>query len=257
MRHTTPTLIDAHFHLDLHPKPAELAANMQSRGIKAIAVTNAPSVFHYTYQLSQKYDAILPAVGLHPELALERREELPVLRDWLRKTRFVGEVGLDYVTKDQRNRNVQRSVFQSILSACAEFGDKIVTVHSRRSSSDVIAAIGDNYPGRIILHWYSGSVRDLEKAIEYGFYFSVNYAMLESRRGCDLIRRVPYERILIETDGPFVNVGSAPATSLHLPEILRSLANLMGEEKTSTAERIARNFSALLSDRQSGALQNR
>ena len=220
---------------------------MQSRGIKAVAVTNAPSVFHYTYKLSQKYDAILPAVGLHPELALERRQELSVLRDWLGKTRFVGEVGLDYVTKDQRNRSVQRSVFQSILSACAEYEDKILTVHSRRSSSDVIAAIGDNYPGRIILHWYSGSIRDLEKGIEYGFYFSVNYAMLTSRRGRELIQRVPNDRILTESDGPFVKVGSDPATSLHMPEILQLLANLWGENRARTAAKVAQNFSALLS----------
>ena len=242
MRHATRTLIDAHFHLDLHPKPAELAANIQSQGIKTIAVTNAPSVFHYTYQLSQKYDAILPAIGLHPELALERRGELPTLWDWLGKTRFVGEVGLDYVTKDEKNRSVQRSVFHSILSACAEYGDKILTVHSRRSSSDVIAAIGNNFPGSIVLHWYSGGVRDLEKGIEYGFYFSVNYAMLKSTRGRDLIKRIPFKRILTETDGPFVKVGSAPATSLHVPEILQSLANLWGEEKNQNCAKDSSEF---------------
>lgn len=246
MRHTTRALIDAHFHLDLHPEPAELAANIQSQGMKIIAVTNAPSVFHYTYLLSQKFDAILPAIGLHPELALERREELPMLRDWLGKTRFVGEVGLDYVTKDQKNRSVQRSVFQSILSACAEYGDKILTVHSRRSSSDVIAAIGHNYPGHIILHWYSGGVRHLEKGIEYGFYFSVNYAMLRSARGRELIQRIPYDRILTETDGPFVKVGSVPATSLHIPEILASLASLWNMDRAATAQKIAQNFSVLL-----------
>ena len=111
----------------------------------------------------------------------------------------------------------------------------------------MIAAIGNNFPGSIVLHWYSGGVRDLEKGIEYGFYFSVNYAMLKSTRGRDLIKRIPFKRILTETDGPFVKVGSAPATSLHMPEILQSLANLWGEEKTRTAQRIAQNFSVLLS----------
>ena len=179
---TVPRLIDTHFHLDLHPQAEELAARIQAQGIKTIAVTNAPSVFHYTYQLSQKYDVLLPAIGIHPELVFEIQRELPLLRKWLAKTRFVGEAGLDYVTADKKNRSVQRAVFQSLLSACAEYGDKILTIHSRRSSSDVIAAIGENYPGTIIMHWYSGNKRDLDKSIEYGFYFSVNSAMLKSKK---------------------------------------------------------------------------
>lgn len=247
MCHTTAALIDTHFHLDLLPQAEKLAARIQAQGIKTISVTNAPFVFPYTYRLSQKYDVILPAVGLHPELASERRGELSMLREWLKKTRFVGEVGLDYVTTDEKTRSVQRAVFQSILSACADYGDKVITVHSRRASSDVIAAISDNYPGKIILHWYSGNKRDLVKSIEYGFYFSVNSAMLKSKSGSDLIQRIPHERILTETDGPFMKVDSIPATPLHMPETIRSLAVLWGKSETQTAAKIARNFSVLLS----------
>ena len=127
MSRTVPTLIDTHFHLDLHPRAEELATRIQTQGTKTIAVTNSPSVFHYTYRLSKKYDVILPAIGLHPELAFEIQPEISLLRKWLTKTRFVGEVGLDYVAADKRNRSAQRVVFQCILSACAEYGDKILT----------------------------------------------------------------------------------------------------------------------------------
>ncbi|MBZ0301230.1 MAG: TatD family hydrolase, partial [Anaerolineae bacterium] len=172
MQHININLIDTHFHLDLMPQPDAIAGKMQQRGISAIAVTNTPSVFHYTHLLSQKYSAILPAVGLHPELAAERKQELPIMWDWLAKTRFVGEIGLDYVTNDDENRKSQRSVFQAILTACAKYGDKVLTIHSRRSSKDVVSMIGDNFPGRIILHWYSGSIRDLTSGLSYGFFFS-------------------------------------------------------------------------------------
>ena len=247
MCRTVPTLIDSHFHLDLHPQAEELATRIQTQGTKTIAVTNAPSVFHYTYRLSKQYDVILPAVGLHPELAFEIQPEISLLRKWLAKTRFVGEVGLDYVAADKRNRSAQRAVFQGILSACAEYGDKILTVHSRRSSADVIAAIGANYPGKVILHWYSGNNRDLDKGIEYGCYFSINSAMLKSTRGRNLIERIPRGRILTETDGPFVQVRSCPASPLHLPETVRSLAVLWGKSEAQTATMISRNFSVLLS----------
>lgn len=247
MAPTAPALIDTHFHLDLHPRAEELASKIQKRGIKTIAVTNTPSVFHYTFRLSQKHDSILPAIGLHPELAPERQLELPKLREWLKRTRFVGEVGLDYVSADNRIRSVQRGVFQSILSACAEYGDKILTVHSRRSSGDVIAAIGESFPGKIILHWYSGSKRDLDKGVDYGFYFSVNSAMLRSASGRNLIARIPHERILTETDGPFVKIGTRPATPLHMPETVQSLAALWSMSEKQAARELAWNFSVLLS----------
>jgi TatD DNase family protein len=62
----------------------------------------------------------------------------------LAETRFVGEIGLDYVTSDRELRRRQREVFSQILARCAEHRDKVLTVHSRRSASDVIAATGEN-----------------------------------------------------------------------------------------------------------------
>jgi TatD DNase family protein len=243
-------LIDTHFHLDLFPQPEAIVQQMEENGITAIAVTNTPSVFHYTYQLSQKYRSIMPAVGLHPELAVERRHELPTMRDWLNKTRFVGEVGLDYVSPDENNRKIQRLVFQDILATCAEYGDKVLTIHSRRASADVIAAIGDDFPGRIILHWYSGAIRDLEQGVSFGFYFSVNSAMLKAKKSRDLIQRVPLERILTETDGPFIKVGSNPATPLDIPGIVESLSSLWNKPLEITIATVADNFHTLLSGKE-------
>lgn len=239
-------IVDTHFHLDLFPQPEAIARQMEQRGITAIAVTNTPSVFHFTYQLGQKYRAILPAIGLHPELAMERRHELSTMRTWLEKTRFVGEVGLDYVTQDEENRETQRQVFQDILTACAEYGDKVLTIHSRRSSADVVSAIGNNFPGRIILHWFSGAIRDLEQGLSFGFYFSVNSTMLRAKKSGELIQRIPPERILTETDGPFIKSGSNPATPLDIPDIIQSLASLWRKTPEDTSRLISKNFSTLL-----------
>ncbi len=246
MKQNNPIKIDTHFHLDLFPQPEALAQQLQDAHIKVIAVTNTPSVFHYTYNLSKKYPVILPAIGLHPELTLERQHELPIMWDWLEKTRFIGEIGLDYVTTNKENRRVQREVFQSILSKCSSFGDKIITVHSRRSSADVISVIGENYPGKVILHWFSGNVGELQKAISFGFYFSVNSAMLRTQRGQDIIRRIPHERILIETDGPFIKIDSTPANPLYISNIVKSLSNLWNTEVDTTFQQISDNFNTVI-----------
>ena len=126
-------------------------------------------------------------------------------------TRYVGEIGLDYVTTDKDIRGKQRDVFQRILECCAAHGNKVLTVHSRRASADVIAMIGDRFPGTVILHWFSGAIKDLRKATERGMYFSVNPAMIRSRSAQRLAAEMPRDRVLTETDGPFVTVGSRPA----------------------------------------------
>lgn len=239
------SFVDTHFHIDLFETAPSLAHEIETQEIHTIAVTNTPSVYHYTHALGQRYPHILPAIGLHPELAYERERELPQMWEWLEKTRFVGEVGLDYVTRDEQNRLTQRRVFGQILERSARYGDKIITVHSRKSAKDVIAAIGANFPGRVILHWFSGSIRELEQAIENGYYFSVNSAMVSSKKGRDVVTRIPRHRLLTETDGPFVKISGSPATPLRLPMIIESISEVWNLPVADARETIFNNFREL------------
>lgn len=200
-------LVDAHCHVDLYGKDeAAVIEEIERRRVHTIAVTNAPSVFFHTRDAARGKKYLHPAVGLHPELVASHGHELGRMWPHFAETRFIGEVGLDYVTNDQRLRRRQREVFSQILARCAEQKDKVLTVHSRRSASDVIAAIGDDFPGTVILHWFSGTVRELERATNAGCWFSVNLAMFRSRNAIELVRRMPKERVVTETDGPFVKV---------------------------------------------------
>jgi TatD DNase family protein len=122
----------------------------------------------------------------------------------LHETRFIGEIGLDYVTNEPENRERQQQVFHEILKNCKKSGDKVLSIHSRRSASDVISILGNRFSGTAILHWFSGTVRELDQAIRFGFFFSINPAMAESKSGQILIRRIPQESVLTETDAPFV-----------------------------------------------------
>jgi len=79
--------------------------------------------------------------------------------EMLGETRYIGEVGLDFTTKDQRERALQSKVFGSILEHCASFKDKVLTIHSRRAAAEVVNLVGEKYPGTTILHWFSGSLK--------------------------------------------------------------------------------------------------
>jgi TatD DNase family protein len=133
-------------------------------------------------------------------------------------------------------------VFRSILERCADYGDKILTIHSRRSSADVVSTIGGNYPGRIILHWFSGPQRDLKTAIEYGMFFSVNPAMTRSAAGQKLIAKMPPDRVLTESDGPFVRTGSRPCCPKDTEQAIAYLASCWECSTAHAAERVRQNF---------------
>lgn len=237
-------LYDTHFHLDLCPKPEEMIAQIEEAKIYTIAVTNAPSVFFYTQKVTSDSKYVRAALGLHPELAAQRKNEIEQFTKLISETKYIGEIGLDNQNKSKDDYSIQKEVFQKILTACADKKEKILTVHSRRASTDVISMIGNNFPGKVILHWYSGSKKDVEVALKYGFYFSINYPMLNSRNGNEIIKRVPLERILIETDGPFTTHGNLPFNPLMCSIIVEKIIE---NRTTLTREQLCQNFVDLLS----------
>ena len=107
-RSTSFRLVDAHCHLDLFPSTDEIANEIAMGKILTIAVTNAPFLFENTQTLAKRSPLILPALGLHPELVASHGGQLDQFRELLPQTKYVGEVGLDYVTKDEGMVSQQR-----------------------------------------------------------------------------------------------------------------------------------------------------
>lgn len=245
------SLHDTHCHVDLFPDPQAIIREAEEAQVYTIAVTTTPSVFGHLERLIAGSRFVRPAIGLHPELAAARSSELPLFHEALSRTRYVGEIGLDYVTADDSERKLQRRVLSEILTACAEYGDKIVTAHSRRAADDVIDAFGSGFRGAWILHWYSGAERALRRALDRGAYFSVNPAMLSSDRGRRLIAGVPRERVLLESDGPFVTGaklgGSLPVRPQDAASTAAGLAELWALTQEEAADRLSTSFRALLS----------
>jgi len=170
---TKMRLIDTHCHIDLYPDYNKLIEEIERARIYTIAVTNTPSVFRHCLSLTEGKKFIRTALGLHPQLVVQRHRELGLMLEMLPETKYVGEIGLDFVSQDKQERTLQQKVFMTILERCATFPDKVLTIHSRRAAAEVVNLIGDSYPCKVILHWFSGSHQILDKAIDYGFYFSL------------------------------------------------------------------------------------
>src|ERR1017187_5485508 len=220
-----PALVDAHCHIDLYKLPKQIVEQAEAQHIYTIAVTNAPSVLVHTCEVAAGCKYVRAAIGLHPELVHSHKHEIDQFHRYLPQTRFVGEVGLDYTTPDKNIRLAQRQILATIAEWVNQCGDKIVTVHSRRAASDVIASLR-GIKAKLILHWFTGSSKELECAIDAGFFFSVNSAMLRSAGGRALVLRMPQDRVLTETDGPFVEDGPKPATPTTVRGTVSRLAEL-------------------------------
>lgn len=218
--------LDAHCHVDLFPEPREVVARAEGSRIRTIAVTNAPSVYPHTAALVRECQFVRAAVGLHPELVEQYESELGLLCEHLHTTRYVGEVGLDFVTSDKVLRERQKRVFEEIVDRCGELGGKVLTVHSRRAVRAVLDVVGESFPGRVVLHWFSGTVRELERAVAAGCYFSVNPAMVRSPAGQRLVAAMPRERVLTESDGPFVTERGTPCEPSDTAHVVKYLGSL-------------------------------
>lgn len=245
-----PDQVDFHCHLDLYPDLAAAIATCENSRTATLAVTTTPKAFRRNTQLARSSEFVRIALGLHPHLAGERQSELPLFEALLSETRYVGEIGLDAGPRHYRSMPAQEAVFRKILNMCAARGDKILSVHSVRTASRVLDYIDECLPrgsGKVVMHWFSGSVAEAHRAVQAGCYFSVNQAMLEKSHGRSIAAQLPIDRILTETDGPFVDVGGRPIAPGELSPTIETLAAIHKLTIPDMAKGVIRNWVELVS----------
>ena len=204
-------LFDTHFHLDLQKDRAAAIRQIEELRIYTIAVTNLPDLYRKEKtEVASKY--IRYALGFHPELVHQFPSQIPLMWELLPEARYIGEVGLDFV--DASFRKEQEAFFSELVEHCRYDRSKIITIHSRKAVKRVLDIVGTNSRFKSILHWFSGSKDELIKALEAGFYISVNSAMIKSIKFLDLLSLIPSERLLLETDSPFTNLCSSQSETL-------------------------------------------
>ncbi|MGB8988753.1 MAG: Qat anti-phage system TatD family nuclease QatD [Candidatus Sulfotelmatobacter sp.] len=253
-------MIDFHCHLDLYPDPATVRDECEKRGLYILSVTTTPSAWKKTSELAFNTKRVRTALGLHPQLAQERIGELPLFDEFLPGTRYVGEIGLDGSPEFRSQWQSQCQVFDHILTKCSDAGGRIMSIHSRRASRQVLDTL-ENFPssGTPILHWFSGSLRDLDRAANLGCWFSVGPGMLAGEKGRSLIARMPRQRVVTESDGPFAQVDGRSLMPWSVDDAIRGLAEIWNVAEASAQQLILNNFRSVCSQplsRDSGEARN-
>lgn len=235
---------DFHCHIDLHPDPPSLIASCEKERIAVLAVTTTPKAWSQNKLWTQHSDYVHAAAGLHPELVGERYREAGLLEELIGECRLIGEVGLDGSPQHRSSYEKQKDVFSRVLRKSQIHGGRVLTIHSRRAARDVCDLIEKHSePDNVlcILHWFSGSLAESRRAAKAGCYFSVNAAMLKSDRGRALIQDIPSDRLLTETDSPFMSIDRRKSSPLDSINIFADLAGLLEEEVRETRQRVAAN----------------
>ncbi len=255
-------LIDSHCHLnrlDLTRHNGSLAAALDAA--RAAGVTRFLAVavdlddHDSLMQIAQAHAGVGISVGVHPceDAAMLARATVANLcalgQDpcvWA-----VGETGLDYHYSDALKR-AQWQSFAHHIEAGRQLG-KPVIVHTRAACADTIAILREQRARHGILHCFTEDWDTAEAALALGFYISfsgiVSFKTAESLR--EVVARVPADRLLIETDSPYlapVPWRGKPNEPAYLPGVLEVVARVRGAPKEAVAAQTSANFERLLHD---------
>jgi TatD DNase family protein len=241
-------VIDTHAHLDRDEAPAILERARAAGVDRVIAVATRIVGARDALALAEQHDGVYACLGIHPHNANEPdADRLDELRELLAHERAVavGETGLDYF-REYAPHDDQRRLFERQVALAAELG-KPVVIHTRDADADTLATLLRT-DGQVILHCFSSPAL-LEPALERGWYVSfagnVTYPKAPELR--EAARRVPPDRILAETDSPYLapqpvrGRRNEPANVIHT---LATLAEVRGEDEAELADRIDANATA-------------
>lgn len=199
-------MVDSHCHLDLMDDMRKIAESSQLASLSIFAVGTTPKAYPKEMEILHHYSTIKVGLGMHPQLVGSGYDDIEMFTELVNHSRYIGEVGLDFSKEYIRTKKEQMLTFEKIVKLCETYGNKIISVHSQKSTSTVLEIIEKSSRSKkniYIFHWFTGSHTQLKKALELGCYFSINPKMTMTKSGQEIIRAIPANRILIETDAPF------------------------------------------------------
>lgn len=234
-------LFDTHFHLDLMDNMHRWIREFYDSDTGIIAVGTTPKAYEREEQFCSHVPNIRVGLGFHPQLVAERANEIELFLSLLKSSKYIGEIGLDFNSAYIANKEQQLSCFRRIARACADEGNKVLSIHSVKATGTVIDELekaGTFNDNICIFHWFTGTAVEREKAIALGALFSINPRMLKTKAGQENIKAIPANRLLLETDSPFaIKVESVSVLKEQLLKLKTSITELRGIDETGIIEK--------------------
>jgi TatD DNase family protein len=205
-------MIDAHCHLEYErfDEDREEVIQRTKKELKAIVTSVAePKYTEKALEISEKHRGfIFLCLGFHPECLKDFTEKqieeyMQLIKNLKDKVVGIGEIGLDYYwIKDSKTREETKEVFKQFLELAKEL-KKPVVIHSRDAEKDCLKILED-FPGKILLHCYSGPP-EIPRNLPDNYFVSIPPIIVRSRKHSLLAELTPLEKILLETDSPWLS----------------------------------------------------
>lgn len=205
-------LFDTHAHYDsgaFNADRLEVLASMPEAGVELILNPGCDLPSSQTaVELAEKFPFVYAAVGVHPsDCEGFSQNTLDGLRALAAhpKVRAVGEIGLDYYWKDNPPREFQREVFHAQLELAEELQLPVIA-HDREAHQDCLEVVRAHPKVTGVYHCYSGSLEDAKTLVRLGWMLSFTGVVTykNARRSLEVIDWLPMDRIMIETDSPYL-----------------------------------------------------
>ncbi len=249
-----PPLIDIGINLAHDSYDADrdaVIARAAAAGVVQLVVTGSSAASSRTaISLSRQHPhRLFATAGVHPHHAADLTPDvLAELRELTLEPQAVavGECGLDYY-RDYSPRAAQRDAFHRQLELAARCG-KPVFLHQRDAHDDFIAVLREHWPALAggVAHCFTGGARELECYLELGLAIGITGWICDERRGAhllELVRRIPADRLLLETDGPYLlprDLGAKPSSRRNEPVYLPHIAAVVARARGEPVEALAR-----------------
>lgn len=252
----SPTLVDTHAHLDYIARSGEdveaAMARAEAAGVKWLINPGVhPDRFSQVIAMTERFEGVYAALSVHPtdvqDVTGDWRE---AVRPYLNHPKLVaiGETGLDYY-HDTTHVALQKQLFREALALAQETGLPVI-VHDREAHDDVRAIIQE-FPGvRGVMHCFSGDGAFAQSMADLGFYisFAGNVTFKKATELQEAAQVVPLDRLLIETDSPFLSPmphrgkPNEPGRVLHVAEKIAELRRItldaLAQATTQNAQRL-------------------
>jgi TatD DNase family protein len=262
--------VDSHCHLsfpELSAQLPQIRAAMAAAGVdRALCICTTLEEFEDVHALAMGYDNFWASAGVHPDNEGVTEPTVEKLLELAARPRVVGigETGLDYYQMEERKggRSVadmewQRDRFRTHIRAARQCRKPLI-IHTRDASADTVAILKeegeDGSAGSAggVFHCFTETAEVARAALDLGFYISFS-GILTFKSAADLrevARFVPLDRLLIETDSPYlapVPYRGKVNNPSYVPFVAAQVAELRGVSREEIGERTSRNFEALFS----------
>jgi TatD DNase family protein len=254
-------LVDSHCHLDYEPMVSDIngtLARAESQGIKGfLTICTHLSKVELLKTIAQAHESIFATVGVHPHEAADTLPQAELTAFLIKEATHpkvvgFGETGLDYYY-EHSPKEAQHQAFQAHIEAGLAC-DLPLVVHTRDAEADTIDLLKTVGQGKArgVMHCFSGSAKLRDQALDLGFYISVSgiATFKKAQELRDILKEVPLERLLVETDSPYLapepyrGKSNEPAFMI---ETVKNLADLKDVSLEVMAAHTTQNFLTLFS----------